>query len=94
MYALFMEVNADDSHLEQARRVLPEVAVPMAKENGAMLGVWLAPSGTGRGVSITVYNSEEEARQAASRFTVGEPVGIVEGVTARTVEVREVVAQL
>ena len=36
----------------------------------------------------------QEARQAASNFTVGQPMGPVEGVTARTIEVREVLAQL
>ena len=94
MYALFIEVNADDSKVEQARKFLPEVAVPGAKEMGAVSAVWLAPAGTDRGVSVALFNSEQEARQAASQFTVGESAGPVEGVTVRTVEVREVLAQL
>ncbi|MBA3744636.1 hypothetical protein [Sporichthya sp.] len=94
MYALLIEVNANDSHVEQARKALPEMAVPMAKEMGAVSGVWLAPGGTDRGISMTVFNSEQEARQAASQFTVGQPMGPVEGVTARIIEVREVLAQL
>ena len=94
MHAVFIEVNANDSHVEQARTALPEMAVPMAKEMGAVSGVWLSPSGTDRGVAMMVFSSEDEARQAASQFTVGQPMGPVEGVTARTVEVREVLAQL
>ena len=35
MYALFTEVNADESHIEAARDFLPKVAVPMAREAGA-----------------------------------------------------------
>lgn len=94
MYALLIEVNANESHVDQARKALPEIAVPRAKEMGAVSAIWLAPAGTGRGVSVAVFNSEEEARQAASQFTVGQPMGPVEGVTARTIEVREVLAQL
>ena len=94
MYGLFIEVNANDSHVEQARTALPEMAVPMAKEMGAVSGVWLAPTGTDRGIAVTLFNSEHEAREAASHFTVGQPMGPVDGVTARTIEVREVLAQL
>lgn len=94
MHALFIEVNANDSHVEEARRALPEMAVPMAKELGAIAGVWMAPSGTDRGIAVMQFNSEQEARQAASQFTVGEPAGPVEGVITRTVEVREILAQL
>ncbi len=93
MFALFIEVNADESHVPEARKMLPEVAVPGAKESGAIGGYWLAPSG-GRGLSVTAYDSEEQAREASTGFTVGEPVGLVEGVTVRTVEVREVLAHL
>jgi hypothetical protein len=42
MYALFTEVNADESHIEAARDFLPKVAVPMARGAGAKAGYWLA----------------------------------------------------
>jgi hypothetical protein len=93
MYAVFVEVNADDSHAEAARKALPELAVPNAREGGARGGYFLAPQ-DGRGISVTVYDDEAAARAAASGFTVGEPVGFVDGVTVRTVEVREVFAQV
>ena len=95
MHALFVEVNADESHTEQAREVLNRVAVPGARERGAKIGVWLAPAG-GRGVSITAYESEDEALEAAKMFRVGEaPIpDAPAGVTVRTVEVREVLASL
>jgi hypothetical protein len=93
MYAVFVEVNADQSHTDEARERLPEVAVPGARGMGARGGYWLAPL-DGRGISVVVFDEEEPARKAADQFQVGEPVGVVEGVTVRTVEVREVLANL
>jgi hypothetical protein len=93
MYAVFIEVNADESHTEPGREVLNQTAAPMARERGAKGGYWLAPEG-GRGVSVVVFDTEAEARDAAAVFRVGEPPmpGAPEGVTVKTVEVREVLA--
>jgi hypothetical protein len=93
MYAVFTEVNADESHIEPARELLTQRAAPMARERGAKGGFWLAPEG-GRGVSVVVFETEADARGAAAMFRVGEPPmpGAPEGVTVRTVEVREVLA--
>jgi hypothetical protein len=95
MYAVFTEVNADESHIEPAREFLNNNAVPRARDGGAKGGFWLAAQG-GRGVSMIVFATEEEARAAAERFTVGQPPmpGAPEGVTLRTVEVREVLASI
>jgi hypothetical protein len=94
MYAVFIEVNADESHLEAARRELPKTVVPMARQVGAKAGWWLAPQG-GRGVAVMVFESEDEARKVASEMKPGEPAGAeVPGVTFKTVEVREVLASL
>ena len=93
MYALFTEVDADETQVEAARQFLPQTAVPSARELGAKAGYWLAPEG-GRGVAVVVFETEQEAREAAKLFRVGEsPMpGAPEGVTVRTVEVREVLA--
>ena len=93
MYGLFIEVNADESGLEAAREMLPKVAVPMAREAGATAGYWLAPQ-DGRGVSVLVFHSEDEARAVAARFELGKPPmpDAPAGVTVKTVEVREVIA--
>jgi hypothetical protein len=95
MYALFVEVNADDSHAEQAREFLNRVAVPGARAAGAKGGYWLAPAG-GRGVSMTAYETEDEAKEMAKMFQVGQPPTpeMPPEVTVRTVEVREVLASL
>jgi hypothetical protein len=93
MYAVFTEVHANESHIEPAREFLAQVAVPTARERGAKGGYWLAPQG-GRGVTIVVFETEEDARKTAAMFRVGEPPmpGAPEGVTVKTVEVREVLA--
>ena len=93
MYAVFTEVNATESNTEAAREFLPQSAAPAAREHGAKGGYWLAPQG-GRGVAIVVFETEEGARKAAAMFRVGEPPmpGSPEGVTVKTVEVREVLA--
>jgi hypothetical protein len=93
MYAVFTEVNADESRIETAREFLPQRAAQMASEFGAKGGYWLAPQG-GRGVSIVVFETEEEARSAAGTLRVGEPPtpDAPGGVTVKAVEVREVLA--
>ena len=93
MYALFTEVNAKDSDAEAAREILPQEVVPAARDNGAKAGYWLAPQ-NGRGVAVVLFDTEAEARAAATMFHVGEPPmpGAPEGITVKTVEVREVIA--
>jgi hypothetical protein len=95
MYAVFTEVNADESHVKAGREFLNQTAAPMARERGAKGGYWLAPQG-GRGVNVVVFDTEAEARDAAAMFSVGEaPMpGAPEGVTVRSVEVREVLASV
>jgi hypothetical protein len=95
MYAVFTEVNANESHVDAAREFLPQRAAPMARERGAKGGYWLSPQG-GRGVAIVVFETEDEARTAAAMFRVGEPPmpDAPEGVTVTTVEVREVLAAI
>lgn len=93
VYAIFTEVNADGSHVEAARKFLNEQAVPMVKEGGAKAAYWLGPQG-GRGVSVVVFETENEARQAAEPLKVGAQAGPHPDVTFKTVEVREVLASL
>jgi len=94
VYAVFVEVSAEARSNDQARQVIEGSAVPMARDAGARAGYWLSEQG-GRGVAVTVYDSEEAARRQADRLKVGEtPPGAPPGVTFRTVEVREVLASL
>ena len=95
MYALFTEVNAEEAHKEAGREMLNRLAVPGARADGAKGGYWLEPK-NGRGVSIVVFETEAEAQAVADRFEVGaspDP-SAPEGITFRTVEVREVIASV
>jgi hypothetical protein len=93
MFAVFIEVNADESDVDAAREILPKFAAPAAREMGAKGGYWLAPQG-GRGVSVVVFETEDAARKATEGFRVGEPPmpNAPGNVTVKTVEVREVLA--
>ena len=93
MYAVFTEVDADDSDAEAGREILPEFAAPAARSMGAKAGYWLAPQ-HGRGVAVVVFETEGEAESAARMFEVGKPPmpNAPASVIVRTVEVREVLA--
>lgn len=93
MHAVFIEVNARESHIEEARTQLAERAVPLAKESDAVAGYWLAPV-EGRGVSVTVFQTGEAAAAHAGKIAVGSQPAPNPEVTIRTVEVREVIASL
>ena len=93
MYAVFTEVDAEDSHKEAGREMLNRLASRVPGPTGAKGGYWLEPQ-NGRGVSIVVFETEAEARALADRFEVGKAPdpSAPEGVVFRTVEVREVIA--
>lgn len=94
MYAVLIEVDADESHVEAARDFLPKVAAPATREAGAKGGYWLAPQ-NGRGMSVVVFDTESEARAMAAQFEVGKPTGDDNlSVIVKTVEVREVLASV
>jgi alkanesulfonate monooxygenase SsuD/methylene tetrahydromethanopterin reductase-like flavin-dependent oxidoreductase (luciferase family) len=92
MYAVFIEVSANESHVEAAREYLPRVAAPRAREAGGKGGYWLAPQ-NGRGMSVVVFDTEDEARAVAAHFQVGKPI-MSDGPVVKTVEVSEVLASV
>lgn len=94
MHALFVEVDSTVDDVDAARKALNENAVPMARGGGAQAGYWLAPSG-GRGVAVVLFDTADQAQAMAANIQPGQrPAGAPEGVTFRTVEVREVLAHL
>ena len=93
VFALLLEVSADESDLDWAREGLPGEAVPRMLDLEAVSGYWLAPQG-GRGVAVVLFETEDQARRAAAAFEVGGQAGPVPEVAFRTVEVREVLARL
>ena len=95
MYAVFTELNIPDgTPTDGAGDALRANAVPMVREAGAANAFWLEAM-NGRSLGVILFEDEAAARATASQLHVGERPGPApEGVTFRTVEVREVIAQL
>jgi hypothetical protein len=95
MYAVLIEVNADESDTEAARDVLPKSVVPIVRDAGAKAGYWLAPQ-NGRGIAVVVFDTEDAARATAAGAEVGKPAmpDAPTDMIVKTVEVREVIASV
>ena len=85
MYAVVVNVTLSD--VEAAQKELREEVVPRAKQApGFVTGYWTRKDNTG--VSMIVFDSEEQAQGVADRL----PTSVPEAVNVESVEVREVVA--
>ena len=95
MHAVYTEVNIPDGvPTDGAAEGLRTVAVPAVREAGAVSAYWMEPM-NGRALGVVLFEDEAAARAAASGLHVGaRPGNAPEGVTFRTVEVREVIASL
>jgi hypothetical protein len=86
MYAALATVSITD--YEHARRLLHDDVLPTITDvPGFVSGHWLAPV-DGRGMSILVFETEDEARAMAEQMPAGRELN--EYVTIQSVEVREV----
>jgi hypothetical protein len=88
MHAALVNVTIDPSQQDAARSALQSQIVPMVKAApGFITGYWVDRE-NGKGFSFVVFESEEQARQAAP------PTGASPspGVTVDSTEIREVVA--
>ena len=92
MYAVFVEVDVDESQIADTREGITQNVVPLARAAGAKAGYWLAPKGN-RGVAVILFDSEEQARSMAAGATPGESAG-APGTTLRHIEVNEVLVTL
>jgi hypothetical protein len=85
MHAVVVRVTVNDPDGAQQR--LKEEVVPRASNApGFQAGYWTREGQSG--LSMIVFDSEENARAAAERI----PASVPEGVTFEGIEVREVVA--
>ena len=92
MYANLVTVRIDID-LNDALKDLREQVVPRVKQApGLVAGYWLEPRGDNEGTSIVVFETEEQARNAAQMVQQGS--NPMPGVTVVHVETREVVASL
>jgi hypothetical protein len=87
MHAVVVRVTVHN--VEMGQNVLQEEVVPRARQSpGFVAGYWTRSDG--QGLSMIVFDSEEDARRAADAVQANVPPGDV--VTLDGVEVREVVA--
>jgi hypothetical protein len=87
MHAVVVRVTVNDP--ETAETALREQVVPRVQQSpGFVAGYWTRSEG--QGLSMVVFESEEQARQAADQVKGNMPPG--DAVTLDNVDVREVVA--
>jgi hypothetical protein len=88
MHAVVVKVTVND--VQTAEKNLQEHVLPRIKQMpGFMTGYWTRSEG--QGLSMVIFQSEENARQAADQVQANMPPG--DAVTFESAEVREVVAQ-
>jgi len=88
MYAALVSVKIDPAKVDEAKSMLQSDVVPMVKAApGFIAGYWLEPT-DGRGYSVVLFETEEQARQTAP------PVGAspTPAVTVEHVQFQEVIA--
>ena len=91
MYAVLIEVDVTGVDRDAGIEVLRERIVPAIRQlPGFQSGTWLTGNEQDQGLSLTLWDSEENARTMADRFGVGSSPAMSAQV-ARC-EVREVAA--
>jgi hypothetical protein len=72
MYAVLIEVDVAGLDRDEGLLALREQIVPAIKQlPGFQSGVWLPGNEDGRGLSLTVWDSEAHAQTMADRFGIG-----------------------
>jgi hypothetical protein len=91
VYAVLIEVDVVGVQREAGLTALREHIVPAISQlSGFQSGTWLVGNDEGRGLSLTVWDTEEHARAMAERF--GSAGGPAMPATVVRCEVREVAA--
>ena len=85
MHALV--VHVDVMELAEAKRGLEEQIIPMQKQLPGFKGAWFVDLGGGQGMSVEVFETEEQAKAGAAPEGAEAP-----GVTLKSVQFGEVIA--
>jgi hypothetical protein len=92
MHAVLLEADTSGVDAAEGRKHLLEHIVPgVSQLPGFQSGTWLRPLEDGKGTSVVLFDTEENARAAAQGVQVGS--NAAPGVTVLRSEVREVAAQ-
>jgi hypothetical protein len=90
MHAVLLEVDLSGTEREEGLKNLRGTVVPMVKQApGFQSGTWLDRF-AGKGLSVVVFEGEQNAQAMASMLAVGSSPS--PGVTVERCEVREVIA--
>lgn len=91
MYAVLIEVDVSGVDRDPGLTALREQIVPAIKAMpGFQSGTWLPGNEDGKGLSLTLWDTEADARVMADRFGIGSNLAM-SAMVARC-EVREVAA--
>jgi len=91
MRAVLIEVNVSDVDREAGLRGIREQLVPAISQlPGFQSGTWLMGNDDGIGLSLTIWDTEEQAQAFAGRFAVGATPQA--GAAVTRCELREVAA--
>jgi hypothetical protein len=91
MHAVVGKVSIEAGREDEAMEYLMNNVLPMVKQApGIIAGYWVAPQ-DGKGLGLTLYESEEAATGAVE---MARNAPLPEYVTFDSIEVREVVAQV
>ncbi|MGH2869030.1 MAG: hypothetical protein ACRDNK_15910 [Solirubrobacteraceae bacterium] len=72
MYAVLIEVDVSGVPRDAGLQILREQIVPSVKQlPGFQSGTWLPGNDAGKGLSLTVWDTEANAQTMAERFGVG-----------------------
>ncbi|HYT77887.1 MAG TPA: antibiotic biosynthesis monooxygenase [Actinomycetota bacterium] len=89
MYAVVVRATLDPGRAQEARAQLESAVIPFVKQvPGAVSGYWMQAADGTNGISVVLFQEEDQARKAAEMVpNVPRP----EFVTLGDIEVREVV---
>jgi hypothetical protein len=91
MHAVVGKVSIQTGHEDESAEYLKTNVLPMVKQAPGMIaGYWVAPQ-DGKGLGITLYESEEAARAAVE---MARKAPMPDYVTFDSIDVREVIAQV
>ncbi len=91
MHAVVVTVKIAAERFDESRKALREEVVPRVKKApGLVKGFWTVRADKSEGTSIVVFDTQQNAENAAGMVRSSPPPP---GVTLNTVEIREVVAE-
>jgi len=95
MFARVTSMQGPPDRIDESARQIQEQAVPFARQLSGFKGAyWLADRRTGKGLSVTLWESEEAMRASETEIEPRRKATVqAVGATLQSVEAYEVIAQ-